>query len=97
MASRTSARRTERPAVDMRPVPSSEDLGLLEGAHTWLQRAHIQAVMEARANADRACAEAEGSVRAVVEVARVAGLTWADVALALAVSRQSAWQRYGPV
>jgi hypothetical protein len=52
---------------------------------------HMRRIIAAAERVD----EAEGELRAAVKAARDAGDTWAVIGLALGVSRQAAFQRFG--
>lgn len=82
-------------ALEHLPIPSSEDLGVEEGRYDWSQRGHIGWIRDAALSRARALALADDALRVAVLSARRAGLSWADVGLAVGVSKQAASMRWG--
>lgn len=71
----------------------SASSGLIEGRPPWESMTsadllHVLPAVEATAR------QAQGFLRDWVDLARARGLSWADIAGALGVSRQAAWERY---
>lgn len=58
------------------------------GDRDW--RARVELAVVVREQAERMLADA-------VDQARADGASWADVAAVLGVSRQTAWERFGPL